>query len=118
MKNYLKTVWRAITGKKEQRSYRDVLGLGGAYQDWIMSFASEDADLKNNNQLLRERSRSLFKEDCYFRKYKEELFANVFGEDGIRLRMKVKEEVDRVVYAPDEKGYLENEAKRLEKLRD
>jgi lambda family phage portal protein len=117
MKNYFRNVWRAFTGKMQQRSYRDVLGLGGAYQDWIMSFVSEDADLKNNNALLRERSRSLFKEDCYFRKYKEELFANVFGEEGIRLRMKCKEEADRVVYAPDEKSFLEVEAARLEKLR-
>lgn len=119
MAGYLKSLWRALTGKQtQQRSYRDVLGLGGAYQDWIVSFASEDADLKNNQALLRERSRSLFKEDCYFRKYKEELFANVFGEDGLRLRMKVKEESDRVVYAPDEKGFLEGEAQRLERLRD
>lgn len=117
MKNYFKNIWRAVTGKI-QRSYKDVLGVGGAFQDWIMSFSSEDADLKNNQALLRERSRSLFKEDCYFRKYKEELFANVFGEEGIRLRMKVKEESDRVVYAADEKAFLEAEAQRKDRLRD
>ena len=118
MAGYLKSLWRAFTGKKQERSYRDVLGLGNAYQDWIMSFASEDADLKNNHALLRERSRSLFKEGCYFQKYTEELWANVFGEDGLRLRMKVKEESDRVVYAPDEKSFLESEAQRLERIRD
>jgi lambda family phage portal protein len=116
--NYFKNLWRAVTGKLQKRGYRDTIGRGGAFEDWIMSFSSEDADLKNNNPALRERSRSLFKENCYFGKYTEELFANVFGEDGIRLRMKCKEETDRVVYAPDEKTFLEVESRRLERLRE
>jgi lambda family phage portal protein len=115
MKNYFKGLWRALKGKNQTRGYRDTVGMGDAYQDWVMSFISEDADLKNNQALLRDRSRSLFKENCYFRKYKEMLFANVFGEEGLRLRMKCKEESDRVVYAA-EKSFLDAESERKAKL--
>lgn len=122
MKNYLSGVWNAIRGKRtkpqDQRSYKNVLGVGGAYSDWALSFLTEDGDLWQNIAVLRDRSRDLFKTDCYFQKYQMELEANVFGESGIRLRMKVKEEADRVVYAPDEKGFMESEAQRLERLRD
>jgi lambda family phage portal protein len=117
MKNYLKRVWSAVTGKAQQRSYRDTIGLGEDYRDWVMSFLSEDADLRNNLPAMRERSRSLAKENCYFRKYKEELFANVLGEDGVRLRCKVMEQSDRVVYAADEKALLESDDIRRESLR-
>ncbi len=89
MKNYLKGIWKAITGsgghKQQQRSYLDVIGRSGAYSDWAFSFISEDGDLRNNANLMRDRSRDLFKTDPYFRKWKEELFANVFGENGLRL---------------------------------
>jgi lambda family phage portal protein len=122
MKAYLKSIWRAVTGKAvakpaETRGYRDVLGLTGPYADWAMNFLSEDADLWQNQAVLRDRSRDLFKTDCYFRKYKEELFANVHGEDGLRLRMKVKEESDRVVYAADEKSFLDGHIARMERIR-
>lgn len=115
MINPLKSLWRGIKkigqrvfgAKTQQRSYRDVLGSGGAFSDWAFSFLSEDGDIRNNIALLRDRSRDLFKTDCYFQKYTEELWANVFGENGIRLRMKVKETAPRVVYSPDEKAYRE-----------
>lgn len=113
---YLKNLWKALRGKTGERGYRQTVGTGSAYNDWMYSYLSEDADLKNNNALVRDRSRDLFKTDCYFRKYKEELFANVFGEEGIRLRMKVKEEIDRVVYAADEKAIHEAKLNHQEKL--
>lgn len=117
---YLKSIWRAVSGKAVsglRRSYRDVIGAGGAFKDWLFSFISEDGDLRNNQNLLRDRSRSLFKEDAYFIKYTEEMWANVFGEDGIRLRMKIKETADRVVYAADEKAFLESNRKRMKRIR-
>jgi lambda family phage portal protein len=117
LRNYIKSVWRAVTGKAV-RSYRAVVGVGSAFSDWAWSFLSEDADLKNNISALRDRSRDLFKTNCYFIKYTEELWANVFGEDGIRLRMKVKEQEDRVVFAADEKGLLAAHTSKMERVRD
>lgn len=119
MKSYLKNVWNAIRGKKGvelTKGYRETLGIGSAFADWALNFLSQDGDLWQNQAVLRDRSRDLFKTDCYFQKYKEELEANVFGEGGIRLRMKVKEEADRVVYAPDEKAMIEAAMKKKERL--
>ncbi len=121
MKNYFRNIFRAITGrtqpKAQQRSYLDVIGRSGAYSDWAFSFISEDGDLRNNANMMRDRSRDLFKTDPYFRKWKEELFANVFGENGLRLRMKVKETGDRTVYAADEKSFLVSHNKKMDKVR-
>lgn len=112
----IKGAWNGLTG--HVRGYRDVIGSGGAYSDWPFNFLSEDGDLRNNIPLLRDRSRDLYKTNCYFRKYKEEQFANVFGEEGLRLRMKVKETEDRVVFAADEKAFWEKELDRKEKVAD
>ena len=50
--------------------------------------------------------RDLFDTNPYFAKYRELIWANVFGEKGIMLRMKVKETEDRVVHSPDERAYI------------
>lgn len=88
------------------RAYKEVAGVGGVNSDWAVNALSEDSDIWQNIFLLRQRSRDLFRTDVYFKKYREELWANVFGADGITLRMAIKETEDRVVFAPDEKSFL------------
>ncbi len=92
--------------KTDKRGYREVAALGGTHSDWEVNRQTGDADARCILTLLRSRSRDLFKTDPYFAKYAEELWANVFGENGTTLRMKVKETEDRVVYAPEEKSFL------------
>lgn len=115
--SYLRNIGRAILGGSI-RSYRAVIGSGGSVSDWPFSHLSEDADLKNNQAALRDRARSLFQENCHLQKYTEELWANVPGEDGIRLRMKVKETEDRTVYAADEKAFLDTHIEKMERVRE
>lgn len=99
-----------------ERNYAELLSIAGQNRDWALRGIGEDADIHQNIWSLRERSRSLFKTDVYFQKYTEELFANVFGE-GIRLRMRIKETEDRVVYAADEKAAIQRHWNRIEKVR-
>lgn len=89
-----------------KRDYKQVVGIGGINSDWALTGLSEDADVWQNIFALRSRSRDLFRTDVYFQKYGEELWANVFGAEGITCRLRVKETEDRVVYAPDEIKYL------------
>jgi lambda family phage portal protein len=101
----LKSIFRRKR-QPDQRGYQALAALGGQFSDWAVNVLGEDADVKQNIMLLRGRSRDLFKTNPYFVKYREELWANVFGEHGISLRMKVKETEDRVVHA-EEKAQIE-----------
>ena len=99
-----------------KRDYKQVVGVGGINSDWALSGLSEDADVWQNQYALRARSRDLFRTDCYFQKYTEELWANVFGSEGITCRMRVKEQEDRVVYAPDESRFRTARANRMARV--
>jgi lambda family phage portal protein len=102
--------------KPKARGYQEQSMVGPQNSDWVMSVLGEDADVKQNIATLRTRSRDLWKGNPYFHKYREELWANVFGEHGIALRMKAKETEDRVVHAPDEKAAIEIYEKRRNKV--
>lgn len=91
--------WLGIVG---ERGYGEIARAGDK-RDWITSGVSEDGDIWQNIYILRDRSRDEFKSNPYFQKYREQLFANVFGAEGIYLRMKVKEQEDRIIHTPDEK---------------
>lgn len=97
---------RASRAKTESRGYHEVAAVGGINEDWWTSAISEDADLFQNAYALTSRMRDLFKTNPIFIKYRELLWANVFGENGIMLRMKIKETEDRVIHTPDEKWAL------------
>ena len=114
--NWLKKLFSRTPKPTQKRGYKDVIAVGGTHSDWALNQQSEDADARWHLPTLRARSRDLFKTDPYFGKYTEELWANVFGENGTTLRMKVKETEDRVVYAPDEKAFLAGKQRRRDKL--
>lgn len=99
---------KSKTAKKtvSKRGYQQQVAIGGQNSDWVMSALGEDADVKLNIMALRGRSRDCFKTVACFQKYREELWANVYGEHGISLRSKVKETEDRVVHSVDEKAAI------------
>ncbi len=105
----------AATATLSKRDYKSVVGIGGLNSDWAISALSEDADVWQNIFALRSRSRDLFRTDCYFSKYREELWANVFGSEGITCRLRIKETEDRVVYASAGKEFaqIKGEYKRF-----
>ncbi len=105
-------------GHLEKRAYKAVASLGGINSDWALNAIGEDSDVWQNQFALRQRSRDLFRTDVYFQKYTEELFANVFGYDGLRLRMRIKETEDRIVYAPSEKGFYLADGRRRKRVYD
>lgn len=104
--------------KSSARAYHQVTAQGGQNNDWVLRALGEDADVKQNIFALRARSRDLFRVNTYCQKYREELWANVFGEHGIMLRSRVKETEDRVVHTPDEKAALEIYERRVNRVRE
>lgn len=101
-----------------RKDYKQVVGVGGINSDWALNALSEDADVWQNQFGLRTRSRDLFRTDVYFQKYSEELWANVFGSEGITCRMRVKETEDRIVYSPDEKSFRQANANRVDRVNE
>lgn len=93
--------------KISARGLEILSALGGQFSDWTLNVLGEDADMKQNALAIRSRSRDLFRCNPYLIKYGEELCANVHGEHGVALRMKVKETEDRVVHSAEEKAALE-----------
>lgn len=104
--------------KEEQRSYREIIAVGGQNSDWAVSTLSDDSDVWQNIFLLRARMRDLWKTNPYFAKYRELIAANVFGQQGIMCRMKIKEKEDRVVHSADEKWALIEHERRINKIRE
>jgi lambda family phage portal protein len=86
------------------RGYSELAKFSGQMSDWITSGISDDADLQANWFKLVQRSRDLFKLNPYMRRFRLDLIANVYGSEGITLQMKIKEDVDRVVYVTDPIG--------------
>src|SRR5882757_7236239 len=115
-KSLVKFEPKALTVHQQLRAYKEVVGVGGINSDWALSGISEDSDVWQNIFGLRSRSRDLFRTDCYFQKYTEEMWANVFGAEGITCRLEVKETEDRVLYSPDEKFFLQGQTRRRQRL--
>jgi len=58
--------------------------------DWIVSPIKTNDDIKNSLETLRMRSRDLAKNNSDYRKWLSMRKKNIFGDHGIRLRMKVR----------------------------
>lgn len=114
----LRQIANLFRSPKMERGYRDVVAVGGANSDWRITSQGEDADVWMNSWLLTARVRDLFRTNPLYQKYREILWANVFGEAGIMLRMKIKEQEDRVVYAADEKMALLRHERRINRIID
>lgn len=100
------------------KAYQNVVAVGGQNSDWALSILGEDADVWTNIFTLRNRMRDLYRTNPIFIAYREQLFTNVFGDAGMKLRMRIKEEEDRVIYAPDEKWQLVAHQRRINRVLD
>ncbi len=109
---------KAKPSQQMERGYREQVAVGGTNSDWGINLLGEDADVWQNAWLLTARMRDLFRTNPLFTKYRELLWANVFGENGILLRNKAMETEDRIVYTPDEKLYLWKWEQKINRLRE
>jgi lambda family phage portal protein len=114
----MKKTRKTKAAKPRKRGYDQVSALNFQNSDWKLNVLTEDADVWQNQYILRARIRDLYRTNPYFQKYREELWANVFGEHGIALRMKAKENEDRVVNTPDEKTAIKIYEQRVNKVRE
>ena len=87
----------------EERTFREVASVGGANSDWALTFLGDDSEVWQNVWALTSRVRDLFRCNPLYQAYRETLWANVLGAQGIMLRMRVKEQEDRVIHIPEEK---------------
>ena len=102
----------------DQRGYKEVTSLNGQNSDWNLNRLTEDADVWHNARALTSRVRDLFRTNPIYQSYRETLWANVFGSDGIMLRSRVKETEDRIVQNPDEKRAIKSYEERRERVFD
>ena len=116
--NIFRKAWNRIFGAKQtqQRGFRELVGLGGINKDWTLNGQSDDADMWINAYALTTRVRDLFKTNPMYQAYRETLWANVFGSEGLMLRMKVKEQEDRVIHSADEKSAFRDFDKRRNRV--
>lgn len=123
--NRVSSAWNALRGSKEapkaqERSYREVISVGGTNSDWSIGEGtlSQDSALWQNIFLMRSRSRDLFRTNFLFQAYQRLIVNNVFGDEGIMLTMGIQETEDRVVHAPDEKQALAAYERRINRVRE
>lgn len=114
----IKEIGALFSSRKSERGFKDVTSVGGINSDWTLQSISDDADVWQNAYALTARCRDLFKTNPIYIKYRELLWANVFGENGIGLRMKIKETENRIVHSPDEKAALVAHEQRINRVRE
>ena len=110
-----------LFGKKQpqQRGFRELIGqIGGINSDWSLVPNNDDMDIWTNSYALTNRVRDLARSNPIFQAYRETLWANVFGSQGILLRMQVKETEDRVVNSPEERACIEQFERRENRVRE
>ena len=84
--------------------------------DWSVNNISMESDILANQLDLLNYSRDLWKTNPYLQAYGDEMAVNVHGPQGIRLRMKIQEESDRVVYAVEEKEKIKGHWQRRDRV--
>lgn len=113
-----KKVAQESPNKSGERGFMTMGGRGSANQDWNPALIGDDADIWQSAYMLTARMRDLFKSNPIYVKYRELLWANIFGENGIMLRMKIKETEDRVINTPAEAKALLDYEKRINRVRE
>jgi lambda family phage portal protein len=99
-----------------ERGFTGMAGRTNVNSDWNPSMIGDDADLWQSAYALTAKMRDLFKTNPIYVKYRELLWANIYGENGIMCRMKIKETEDRVIYSPDEKKALMSYERRWNRV--
>lgn len=106
---------KRVEPEGEARSYKELIA-NASMSDWLLSGISLDAETFQNIFSLRAAVRDAYRCNPYLMKYQEHAAANIFGENGILLRMKIKETEDRVVYAAEEKNALIAHERKINEL--
>ncbi len=109
--NFLRRIFGSKK-KQQQRGLYELAAIGGVNRDWVLQTMTDDADMWLNAYALTARVRDLFKTNPMYQSYRDSLIANVYGSEGIMLRMKVKEQEDRVIHTSDEKAAIRSWEKR------
>lgn len=102
----------------QTRGFRELSGVGIENSDWPFTLVQADSELWQNAWALTSRCRDLMRSNSLYIKYRNSLMANIFGDKGIVLRMKIKETEDRVVNSPAEKWALVAHENRIKRLLD
>ena len=84
--------------------------------DWSVNNISMESDILANQLDLLNYSRDLWKTNPYLQAYADEMAVNVHGPQGIRLRMKIQEESDRVVHVEEEKQKIRGHWQRRDRV--
>jgi lambda family phage portal protein len=100
-----------------ERGYREISGIGKANADWGYNLLGSDSDVWQNAWALTARGRDLCRTNPLFTKFRETSWVNTYGVKGLMLRMKCKEEEDRVIHTPDEAKYLRQWEERINRIR-
>jgi lambda family phage portal protein len=94
-------------GSPQKRSYHGAQ-MGLTTSSWSTTGRSQDADLRNDLNALRARSRDLAKNNDYMRSFLAMTSANVVGHNGFSLQMRVKDpsgKVDDLANRAIEQGF-------------
>lgn len=91
------SVWRNLLGLPEKpgaapvrkRSYH-AANVGRLFADFLSSNRSADSELRSDLVTMRNRSRTLARDDVYVRRYLNLLKTNVVGENGFALQVKAR----------------------------
>lgn len=88
--NLLRRLAAALSGssKKSARNFSGAQ-MTGMFADWFTSGTNADAEIRRDLLTLRNRCRSLERDNDYIRKYLSLLENNVIGSRGIALQMKI-----------------------------
>ena len=85
----LKKLHREIAQAAYRRGYAAAAN-NRLFGDWSLSTQTQDAHLRSDLKIMRERARELCRDDDYAKKFQWELRSNVIGDKGITLQMQVK----------------------------
>lgn len=106
---------RVVNEPLHERTYKELASIGGQNSDWGLSLLSEDSEVWQNAWALTSRVRDLFRCNPLYQAYRETLWSQILGANGIMLRMTVKEVDDRIVSTPERK-FLESYHDRRDRV--
>lgn len=103
---------------QQERTYRELSSLGGVNSDWNLNLLGEDSEVWQNAWALTGRVRDLARCNPIFQAYRETVWSNVLGAQGILYRPKIKETEDRIIHTPDEEKWLKSLEERQNRVRE
>lgn len=104
--------------RAKKRGFGELYNAKRLLGDWQVTYQTEDAEVWTNIYALTSRVQDLFRTNPYYINYRDTLWANVLGADGIMLRSTVKEQADRVIFTPAEKAAIRLHEKRINRIRE